>query len=174
MAIGNSLNTGQLLASTSSPTFSGLLLKGGSSGIVTINPQAVAGTYNFNLPTTAGATGQFLTSAGGSGSPMTWTTSPSLSRPVTNVNFGMSPYTVLATDSWIEVDSSGGAVSIILQAPASGRFLTIMDALGTSFTNNITVTVSGGALINGSASQVIAFAYQGNDYISNTTYWSMK
>jgi hypothetical protein len=49
-----------------------LALSGGSSGIVTITPQAVAGTYNYNLPITAGNSGEVLTSAGGGSSPMTW------------------------------------------------------------------------------------------------------
>lgn len=51
-----------------------LAFAGNTSGVVTLLPQAVAGTYNFNFPTTAGTSGQFLTSAGGSSSPMTWTT----------------------------------------------------------------------------------------------------
>jgi hypothetical protein len=49
-----------------------LALSGASSGIVTIAPQAVAGTYNYNLPITAGNSGEVLTSAGGGSSPMTW------------------------------------------------------------------------------------------------------
>jgi len=52
-------------------------LSGSSSGTVTIQPQAAAGTYNFNLPTTAGTSGQFLTSAAGGSSPMTWTSAGS-------------------------------------------------------------------------------------------------
>jgi len=49
-----------------------LALAGSGSGVVTITPQPAAGTYNYNLPTTAGTTGQVLTSAGGGSSPMTW------------------------------------------------------------------------------------------------------
>jgi hypothetical protein len=47
-------------------------IAGSSSGVVSILPQAAAGTFNFNLPVTAGNAGQVLTSGGGSGSPMTW------------------------------------------------------------------------------------------------------
>ena len=46
---------------------------GSTSGTVTIQPQAAAGTFNFNLPTTAGTSGYLLTSAGGGASAMTWT-----------------------------------------------------------------------------------------------------
>ena len=49
-------------------------LQGITSGAVTIQPQAVAGTYNFNLPTSAGTSGQPMLSAGGVGAPMTFDT----------------------------------------------------------------------------------------------------
>ena len=54
-----------------------LTLAGSISGAVTILPNSTAGIYNFNLPTTAGTAGYFLTSAGGGSSPMTWTQSTS-------------------------------------------------------------------------------------------------
>lgn len=55
-----------------------LLLSGNTSGVVTIKPQAAAGTFNFNLPITAGTSGYVLTSGGGGSSPMTWTNPTSL------------------------------------------------------------------------------------------------
>ena len=54
-------------------TIGGYNLSGNTSGTISILPQAAAGTYNFNLPTTAGTSGYVLTSAGGGASPMTWT-----------------------------------------------------------------------------------------------------
>jgi len=51
-----------------------LTMTGATSGAVTIQPQAVAGTWNFNLPTTAGSAGQVLTSQGGGATAMTWET----------------------------------------------------------------------------------------------------
>lgn len=51
-----------------------LVLTGGTSGSITLKGQAVAGTYNFNLPTSAGTAGTPLLSGGGSGSPMTYGT----------------------------------------------------------------------------------------------------
>lgn len=47
---------------------------GVTSGVVTIKPQSAAGTYNFNLPTGAGTSGQPLLSGGGGSSPMTFGT----------------------------------------------------------------------------------------------------
>lgn len=52
----------------------GIGLGGATSGIVTIQPQAIAGTFNFNLPITAGTSGQPLLSGGGGSSPMTFGT----------------------------------------------------------------------------------------------------
>lgn len=49
---------------------------GATSGVITIKPQAIAGTYNFNLPTSAGTTGQVLTSGGGTTIPTYWSTLP--------------------------------------------------------------------------------------------------
>ena len=50
-----------------------LNLTGATSGTITIQGQAAAGTYNFNLPTTAGSSGNLLTSGGGVAAAMTWT-----------------------------------------------------------------------------------------------------
>jgi hypothetical protein len=47
---------------------------GSSSGTVTVQAQAAAGTFNFNLPTTSGTAGQCLASGGGGGAAMTWAT----------------------------------------------------------------------------------------------------
>jgi hypothetical protein len=49
-------------------------LKGSGSGVITMKPQAAAGTWNWNFPITAGTSGQVLASAGGVAAPMTWTT----------------------------------------------------------------------------------------------------
>lgn len=55
-------------------TLGTLALTGNTSGTITIKPQAAAGTYNFNLPTTAGNSGDVLTSGGGGSTAMTWST----------------------------------------------------------------------------------------------------
>lgn len=45
---------------------------GVTSGTVTIQPQSVAGTYNFNLPTSAGTSGHALLSGGGGSTAMSF------------------------------------------------------------------------------------------------------
>lgn len=56
---------------------------GSSSGVITFQAQAAAGTYNFNLPITVGTAGQVLTSQAGGSSAMTWTTV--LTSPMTTL-----------------------------------------------------------------------------------------
>src|SRR5271157_1684663 len=52
---------------------SGILsINGSSSGVITIQPQAAAGTYNWNWPITAGSAAQCLVSQGGGSTAMTW------------------------------------------------------------------------------------------------------
>lgn len=53
---------------------SALKLFGSSSGAITVQPQAAAGTYNFNLPTAAGTAGQALLSGGGGSAAQTYGT----------------------------------------------------------------------------------------------------
>lgn len=72
---------------------SSIKMYGSSSGVITIGSQAAAGTYNFNLPITAGTSGQVLTSAGGGSSAMTWTT------PVTSSNFVYNEQFINSTSS---------------------------------------------------------------------------
>lgn len=83
-------STGTILIATNSadPSFSSSPVLGGvglsltgtlgfsglSSGMVTIKPQNAAGTYEFDLPTVAGTSGQPLLSGGGAGTPQTYGT----------------------------------------------------------------------------------------------------
>ena len=85
----------------------------------------------------------------------------------TSVNHAASPYTVLAADDFIGVDSSGGVVSILLpNAPATGRVYTIKDSTGSAATNNITVTTVGGAVnIDGATSFVLNTNYEAIDVL---------
>lgn len=66
---------------------------------ISVKSNAPASSYNFILPDTVGSSGQFLTSAAGSG-PMTWSF-PSISNlatPATAIPFGNSGGTGLTTD----------------------------------------------------------------------------
>lgn len=77
-------------------------------------------------------------------------TSPPAVNP-TPVNAGQSPYAPTINDSLIEVDTSGGPVTIAmpLSAARNGRVLAIKDISGDARTNNITVTFTGGQTADG-------------------------
>lgn len=74
-AAGSTANTQNTLRTVASfDSLGNHNLFGSSSGEISITTQAAAGTYNFNLPTTAGTATQVLTSQGGGSSAMTWST----------------------------------------------------------------------------------------------------
>lgn len=149
-----------------SGTTSGTLSFAGSgSGAVTVQPQAAAGTYNFNLPTTAGTGGQFLTSQGGGSTAMTWTTAGA--GTVTSVTF-TGDGTVLSSVASAAVTSSGTvtaalktqSANTVLAGPTTGSAATpsfralvgadlpalYVDATSTaggSFTNSATTYIFG-------------------------------
>lgn len=83
----------------------------------------------------------------------------------TAVNAAASPYTVQSTDTYLYVDSSGGAVQILLSAASlrSGVPLVIKDIGGAASdpAKNITITPSGAETIDGLAPLVINAAYGG-------------
>ena len=63
--IDGNLSISGTLSSTLGSTFSVITLNGSTSGSIAIKPQAIAGTYNFNMPITSGTSGQVLTSGAG-------------------------------------------------------------------------------------------------------------
>jgi hypothetical protein len=87
----------------------------------------------------------------------------------TSVNNAASPYTVLATDEYISVDTSGGAVTLRFpNAPVANRIWTVKDRLGNAATNNITVTTGGGIVdIDGAAIYTMNVNYQAINLIWN-------
>jgi hypothetical protein len=66
----------------------------------------------------------------------------------TNVTFAMSPYTVLSTDYYISVDSSGGAITIILpNSTTLYREIIVKDRTGNASEEVISVTTVGGVIL---------------------------
>lgn len=81
----------------------------------------------------------------------------------TVVTHASSPYTVLSTDQFLEVDTTGGAVTIKLpNAPTTGRIIYIKDYKGNAATANILVTTVGGSVtIDGQTTYTMAANYTG-------------
>jgi hypothetical protein len=124
-------------------------------------PTAVATIVNGGTIMSATSSGVALTQIG----PATAVNTP--------VTFAMSPYTVVAADIVLMCATSGGAISVVLPTAASStnRVIQVVDASGSAASNNVTITVSGGGTINGSASYVINLAYGTATFFSTGAFW---
>ena len=110
------------------------LANGGASGTtVTIQNNAATTAYNFNLPSTAGASGQPLLSGGGSSSPMTY-------GSVT----GNTSSFVTATGS-VASSSSGQVISIDSNGNATASGLTNGGAISACYQTSSTVVTNIGS-----------------------------
>jgi hypothetical protein len=78
-----------------------------------------------------------------------------------------TPITVISSsDCVLNVQlTTPGAVSVVLPVSPQGQYFTVVDGAGNAATNNITVTASGGATINGSASYLITTNRASADFI---------
>jgi hypothetical protein len=101
-----------------SGTTGSLGFSGTTSGTVTIKPQAAAGTWEFDLPITAGGAGQALTSQGGAGTAMTWTTVLAAKMTVLSKT---TAYTVVSGDDWKRLDDTGAGGAVTFTIDASGN-----------------------------------------------------
>jgi hypothetical protein len=119
-------------------------LTGTSSGTISILPQAAAGTFNFNLPITAGSSGQFLTSGGGGSAPMTWTSASSVA--VTSIT-ATAPLTANGASGSAQV----GAVTMALTTPLALNFGGTNANLTASNGGIFYSTATAGAILSGTA-----------------------
>ena len=99
--------------------------------------------------------------------------------PVTTVLNAASPYTVLGTDYFLSVDTSGGAVTVTLPAATAlaGRTFVIRDTGGAAAASNITIGGGGTNLVGGgaaAATKVISAAYAGATVYSNGATWNYE
>lgn len=134
--------------------FSGIQkIAGSTSGVITTQPQAAAGTFNWNWPTTAGTSGAFLTSGGGGSTAMTWTTPGS------------------GVAAWIATPSSANLATAITDETGSGALV-----FGTSPTFTTSALLSSGFVFNWASSDVtlthatnsLAFAGASSGYTFDT------
>lgn len=102
---------------------------GSSSGIITLQPQAAAGTYNWNWPITAGTSGYVLTSAGGGSSPMTWT-NLALYAPLASPTFTGTPTAPNWTATAVAPTVTSGQIGYGGTVVASSDCGSLMSAAG--------------------------------------------
>lgn len=110
-----------------------LILAGNTSGAVTIQPQAAAGTYNFNLPTAAGTSGQPLLSGGGGAGAQTYGTL-GVAAGGTGLTTGTSGGILGFTASGTLASSGALTASAIVLGGGAGATPTALGSLGTTTT----------------------------------------
>jgi hypothetical protein len=166
-----------------------LNLTGSSSGTVSVSVQAAAGTFNFNLPVTAGSTGDVLTSAGGGATAMTWTGSTgtgnfvrATSASLTTPSLGAATATSLTfTGSNSALGTLIGATTVTGTNITSKRTQANTNFTSTSFTSLVSLTLDIGKyavsgfnqiqLTVGSANLVaLKYVIGGTDYSAFTPY----
>jgi len=131
----------------SSMSGNSLLLYSGTKA-VTVNPPAgLATAYNFNLPASAGSSGQVLLSGGGGASPMTWG-SLGVGAGGTGITSGTSggiPYfngtstmasSALLTANQLVIGGGAGAAPSVLAAGTQGQAL-VMGAASPAYSNTV-------------------------------------
>ena len=163
-------------------TLGSIGLAGNTSGVVTIQPQAAAGTYNFNLPTGAGSSGQPLLSGGGGATAQTYgtlsvgaggtsNTTAAGARTSTGLNIdqmsttGDADVSIAATTRVQATTTTLTAVRTwtlpAANAVNAGQTLTISDKAGAiNGANTLTIQRAGADTINGSTSFAMASQYQ--------------
>jgi hypothetical protein len=92
---------------------------------------------------------------------------------VTTITDAQSPYTVLATDSYIGVDNGASAVTINLPAGTAGRKITIYDYAGTASLGTITINRASTNTINGSTSTTLTTNYQSVTLLFTGGNWTI-
>jgi len=150
--------TGNNVRAISPSLSTSILFAGSTSGVITLQPQAAAGTYNFNYPTTAGSSGQVLTSAAGNTSPMTWTTPTT--GTVTSVSASVPSFlsvsgSPITSSGTLAITLSGTALPVVNggtgTTTSTGSGSVVLSASPT-FTGTITAaTVTASGLITASA-----------------------
>lgn len=163
-----------------SGTQSGIVFSGGTTTCSVTNTAFLSS--NASVVTGSGTLNYDKLSFTGSSSVIDVSTTNKLYAPedalvpsYTAIDNTDSPYTVLYTDSYISVDSSGGAVTIRLpNAPFTKKVFTVKDRTGSAATNNITVTTLGGAVsIDAGTSFVMNNNYSSTRLVFNGTSYEI-
>jgi hypothetical protein len=83
-----------------------------------------------------------------------------------------TPFNVLLEDYFIGVNVAGPA-SVVLPVSPTGTIFIVKDIDGDATTNPITITATGGTLIDGAASAIINAPYGALQFVFNGTEWNI-
>lgn len=155
--VSTSTGSGSVVLNVDPVFVNSIGISGTSSGAITIKTQPDSGTFNFNLPTSAGSNGQLLTS-GGSGGVMTWTTPSSGTGTVTSVAMTVPAFlnilgSPITTSGTLALGLSGSALPVanggtgVTSSTGSGSNVlntnpVFSNSIGISGTTSGTVTVT--------------------------------
>lgn len=135
-----------------------------NSLISSSNTNAISGAGNINFSNVS------FTFSSAQNSTTTQTPSRKSNDPVVVKTPGAYPYTTLAQDGVILVDTSSPRTIIPAGSPVVGQIYTIKDSVGSAGSNNITITPSGNN-IDGAASYVINVNFASVNIVYSGTQW---
>lgn len=148
--VGGALtSSGTVTSGANSGTLGSYLLNGSSSGTITLKSQAAAGTYNFNLPITAGTTGQPLLSGGGGAGAETWGSLSGNTSTFATTNGSLTNGHAAAFDASGNLVDGGTFPTGTINSGTATQ-LAYYAGSGTAISGNGNFTVTGGALTTGS------------------------
>jgi len=161
---------GKIFISNGTNAWSSLVagIRAGGTGLSSIptNGQLLIGNgTNYTLSTLTAGAGISVTNAAGS---------ITVANTSQNTATKTANYTMVATDSIIFCDTSGGAFTLTLPSPSTvtGRVFKIIDSTGSFNTNNLTLARSASEKIEGlAASKVLQTAWGWFNVVSNGTDW---
>jgi hypothetical protein len=130
IAVAKKAYIGTSLDVSSTTSTSGLLVRGATSGTVSILPQDNAGTFNFNLPITSGLSGQVLVSNGGGTSPMTWAVLPTQSAPETYTTTGLQSQSTAVDVSGLFYVDGNFDINMVVDVTATTSLKQIFKIVG--------------------------------------------
>lgn len=165
------ISSGALTLGVAGTAAGSLLLSGSTSGAVTVQSAAAAGTWSMTLPTTGGSSGQFL-QTNGSGV-TTWAAAGGGGSSTYTINNQTAAYTVIAGDLGTIINCSGATsftVSLTAAATLGSGFNVWIWNLTTTAAMAVTIDPNGAETIDGVATLILRQG-EGTQIVCDGTNW---